>query len=246
MIAKNLKYLRKSRKITQEEMSVILGVSRTTMGDYERGHTEPNIKSMVKMANFFKVSLDELLRSDLSNEKMHLGLHDQMKVLTITTDKESRHQVELVETKASAGYIDGYSDPEYIKELPIVSLPNLGSGIYRAFEIEGESMLPMESGSIIIAKHIDKIDNIKDNKTYVVISKNDGVVYKRVILNQDKSMIYLLSDNPDFKPFHLHYDQIDELWEYHAHVGFTNPKEINDTLVDQRIGQIHEKLVQRN
>jgi hypothetical protein len=57
--------------------------------------------------------------------------------------------------KASAGYINGYSDPEFVRELPKFHLPMLQGGTFRAFEIKGDSMLPIHPGSIIVGEYVD-------------------------------------------------------------------------------------------
>ena len=60
--------------------------------------------------------------------------------------------VEIVADGASAGYLRGYSDPEYIESLNSLKLPFLPIGKHRAFPIKGDSMLPIKSGSFIIAR----------------------------------------------------------------------------------------------
>ena len=75
----NLQKLRKEKKITQEEMSNILNVSRATYNGYELEKYEPNIDTLCKLADFYNVSLDYLIgrnRNDdlgyLSNEQISL------------------------------------------------------------------------------------------------------------------------------------------------------------------------------
>ena len=69
--------------------------------------------------------------------------------------------LKLVPTKAAAGYTNGFADPEYLQELPRLYVPNLSTGTHRAFEINGDSMLPMPSGSVIIGRYVD---NWHDNQ----------------------------------------------------------------------------------
>jgi hypothetical protein len=52
----------------------------------------------------------------------------------------------MVPLKASAGYLNGYADPEYVAKLPKFYLPMFKQGTFRAFEIKGDSMLPIISG----------------------------------------------------------------------------------------------------
>ena len=92
-------------------------------------------------------------------------------------------EVRFVPVKAAAGYLAGYGDPEFIDELNTFTLPMLAPGQYRAFEIIGDSMLPTPSGSVIVGEKVDDLEDVKNSNTYVVLSKNEGVVYKRIIKN---------------------------------------------------------------
>lgn len=61
MIGNNIKKLRQKYELTQEELAAKLGVSRSTMGNYEREKREPDIDMLIKMADTFKISIDELV-----------------------------------------------------------------------------------------------------------------------------------------------------------------------------------------
>jgi len=183
MLSKNIKYLRQEKKISQLELAEFLNIPRTTLGDYERAKTEPNIATIIRLANFFKVDLDNFLKQDLSESKIDIQNDKAFKVLAISVDSQNRENIELVKTKAVAGYLDSFSDPEFIGSLPKLSVPGLEHGTYRAFQISGDSMLPMESNSIVICSYVERIKDVKNDCTYVVVSQNEGVVYKRLKLD---------------------------------------------------------------
>lgn len=92
-------------------------------------------------------------------------------------DKNGDNLIELVTQKVKAGYLNGYADPEYIESLQKISLPFLESGKYRDFLLEGDSMPPHKDGSIIIGKYIEKLGEIQYGKTYVLITKSEGMIY---------------------------------------------------------------------
>jgi len=58
---KRLKKLRKEKKISQEKLADIIGISRSTLSMYELDKREPDIANIVKFADFFGVSTDYLL-----------------------------------------------------------------------------------------------------------------------------------------------------------------------------------------
>lgn len=68
VFSKRLKELRKEKKLTQQEIAELLGVKRNTYSDWENGKTEPNFENLIKLADFFEVSLDWLF-----GRKVELG-----------------------------------------------------------------------------------------------------------------------------------------------------------------------------
>ncbi|HEX3933856.1 MAG TPA: helix-turn-helix domain-containing protein, partial [Puia sp.] len=175
----NLKYLRKLRGWTQEEFAAKLGIKRSLLGAYEEERAEPRLEVLETISDMFKLTLDELLRKDLSDTKgsTYLSKRRAQKLIAATND------IQLVPVKAAAGYLAGYADPEFLDELNTFTLPMLAPGAYRAFEIVGDSMLPTPSGSVIVGEKVDDLEEIKSNQTYIVVSRNEGIVYKRVMKN---------------------------------------------------------------
>lgn len=242
MLAQNLKYLRQKNKISQHELADAMSLPRTTLGDYERGKTEPNIAMLIRLADYFNLRLDDLLRKNLSHQDLEILKNKDFRVLAITVDKDNNGNIELVDTKAEAGYLDSYQDPEYIGDLPKIQFPNMPRGTYRGFEISGDSMLPIESGSIIICEYVERLDQLKENNTYVIISKQDGLVYKRVRPNKAKQQLTLVSDNEMYLPYKLDYDEIDEVWSYYAHLSFSDSKLTFNTILEDKLTDLQKKI----
>jgi transcriptional regulator with XRE-family HTH domain len=205
---KNLKYLRKLRGWTQEEFSQKLGIKRSLLGAYEEERAEPRIEILEMVADMFKLTLDDLLRKDVSDTKTNYLARRRAQKLAA-----GRSEIPFVPVKAAAGYLAGYADPEFIDELNTFTLPMLTGGDFRAFEIVGDSMMPTPSGSIIVGEKVDNVEEVKTNQTYIVVSKSDGIVYKRVMRNnRQKNKFTLVSDNPTYQPYTVNADEIIEIW----------------------------------
>ncbi len=208
---KNLRYLRKLRGWTQEEFATKLKIKRSLIGAYEEERAEPRLDVLENMCSIFKLSLDELLLKDLAEAKnngSYIDKRRQMKMSAATQD------IQFVPVKAAAGYLAGYADPEFIDELNTFTLPMLAPGQYRAFEIVGDSMLPTPSGSVIVGEKVEGIEELKANNTYIVVSKGEGIVYKRVMKNNRlKNKLTLVSDNPVYEPYNVNTEDVIELWK---------------------------------
>jgi len=205
----NLKYLRKLRGWTQEEFANKLGIKRSLIGAYEEERADPRIDILEVISEIFKLTLDELLLKDLSNTGgNYLAKRRQQKMMSA-----DRNVIHFVPVKAAAGYLAGYADTEFIDELNTFTLPMLTGGNYRAFEIIGDSMLPTPSGSIIVGEKVDSLEDIKNNMAYIVVSRNEGIVYKRIVKsNKAKNKLTLVSDNPQYQPYQVNADDVVELW----------------------------------
>jgi transcriptional regulator with XRE-family HTH domain len=212
----NLKYLRKLRGWTQEEFAGKLNIKRSLLGAYEEERADPRLEVLEIVADVFKLSLDELLLKDLSNQSgSYLMKRRQQKMMTA-----ERNIIHFVPVKAAAGYLAGYADSEFIDELNTFTLPMLSGGNYRAFEIIGDSMLPTPSGSVIVGEKVNSMDDVKSNMAYIVISRNEGIVYKRIIKNNKvKNKVTLASDNPTFQPYQVNTEDIIELWQAQVVIG---------------------------
>jgi transcriptional regulator with XRE-family HTH domain len=212
----NLKYLRKLRGWTQEEFAGKINIKRSLLGAYEEERADPRLEVLEIVADIFKLSLDELLLKDLSNQSSsYLMKRRQQKMMSA-----DRNLIHFVPVKAAAGYLAGYADSEFIDELNTFTLPMLSGGNYRAFEIIGDSMLPTPSGSIIVGEKVDNMDEVKTNMAYIVISRNEGIVYKRIVKNnKTKNKVSLVSDNPSYQPYLVNTEDIIELWQAQVVIG---------------------------
>ncbi len=226
IISSNLKFLRKKRAITQQQFANEIGIKRSLVGAYEEDRADPKYDLLKKLALYFNVSIDALI-NDTIDEKWKpkaTGNGAAMRVLSITVDKEDNENIELVPMKASAGYLNGYADPEFVGSLPKFYLPMFKQGTFRAFEIKGDSMLPLQSGSIVIGEYVENWTDIKSAETYVVVSKTEGVVYKRIGNKyKENKKLKLVSDNPVYDPYEITGEDILEVWKAKAYFSTHMP-----------------------
>lgn len=125
-----------------------------------------------------------------------------------------RNVIYFVPVKAAAGYLTGYADAEFLDELNTFTLPMLSGSNFRAFEIIGDSMMPTPSGSIIVGEKVDDPDSVKNNAACIIVTKNEGIVYKRIQRNnRSKNKLTLVSDNPAYNPYQVELEDIIEIWQ---------------------------------
>jgi transcriptional regulator with XRE-family HTH domain len=229
--AGNIKFLRERKKLTQEAVAEKLSLTRSKLNALENGQTKsPQPEDYIKFSEYFKISIDSLMKVDLSKigglklRELQAGNDVYMtgtntRILAITVDRNNKENVEYVPVKAKAGYMSGgYNDPEFIAALPKFSLPGLPThGTFRMFPTTGDSMLPIPENSRVIAKYLSDWYDIKPRTLCIVILVgNQDFVFKMVTVNRD-STILLESINTLFKPYMVQAEEVREIWKYYEH-----------------------------
>ena len=241
-IAKNIRILRGLKKMSQEELATQLDIPRSRIGSYEEGRAEPSCALLIQLSDFFHVAVDALIRADLSKTDpdalMKVGKNRIL--FPVLVDKENNDMVEVVPIKAIAGYLTGYADPQFIEDLPIMNLPFKITGKHRAFAIKGDSMPPLKDGTIVVGKFMESLNEIKDGQTYIVLTKDNGVVYKRIYRDKKKtSELEFHSDNKNYAPYAVKMESILEIWSLVCclNMGEFQPNEVD---VEQMIRFLQE------
>lgn len=255
----NIKLLRARRGRSQEETALALEVKRSSWSGYENGSAEPSLDLLVRISGYFKVGLDKLLKDDLTLlSESQLGILERggdvdlngrrLRVLATTVDRGDRENIELVNHKAKAGYALGYADPEYISVLPTFQMPFLSRDRkYRTFQISGDSMPPVGEGSWVTGEYVQNWQTLRDGQPYIIITKEDGIVFK-VVYNQLKSSgtLLLCSTNPVYQPYEVPISEVLEIWKFVHFISHEMPEpnlsrdELSKSVLDLRkeVGQL--------
>lgn len=214
----NLKFLRSQQNLSQEKLANALMISRSNLAKYEKGVHDPGIEVLLRISRYFHLTIDLLLTVDLSTISLE-DLADQNKmILPIQVDAEGNQRIEIIPQDASAGYLGNYSDPEYIENLEHLYIPFLSDMTNcRAFPVNGDSMPPIIDGSLIIGKYVERRELLKEGSRYIVVSRDEGIVFKRLQKLED-GLLFLESDNPKYKDFTINGKDVLELWEFVASI----------------------------
>ena len=263
----NIKLLRTRRSRSQEDVSHHLEIKRSSLSGYENGAAEPNYKTLIRFSEYFGVSIDKLLKLNLGNisesqlSELERGYDiditgNRMRVLTTTVDADNEENIELVSVKAKAGYRTGYADPEFIKVLPTFQLPFLSrQKKYRTFPISGDSMPPVADGSFVTGEYVQNWSTIKSGYPYIVLTKEDGVVFK-VVYNhiEDRKALQLCSTNPFYEPYDVSIKEVVEVWRFVNYISSEIPEpnlskdQLADTVLNlqREVSRIREEIKEKD
>lgn len=172
--------------------------------------------------------------------KLHPTLHPTQKntiPAVVTIDGAGNNNIALVGVKTRAGYLNGYADATFIQNLPVYAIPGLSNATFRAFEVEGNSMFPtLNNKDIVFAQWVESLTDIKDNHLYIIVTKNDGIVVKR-LLNRINEYGYLIAKSDahrlnEYPNFNILPQDILEVWHPKQLLSthFKSPVEYNQRL----------------
>lgn len=185
-----IKELRKKKKLTLTELASEVGVAMSTMSNYELGNREPNNEMLLKLAEFFDVSVDYLIcRDDYSGER------------PISTGGK---WIPVLGTIAAGIPLEAVEDILDWEEIP----HRLAStGEFFALKIKGDSMSPtlVEDEVVIIRKQPD----VESGDIAAVIVNNEEATIKRV--KKQLGGMVLAPSNPEYSPIYFTNKEIEAL-----------------------------------
>ena len=237
IFASNIKLLRKRHKRTQDDIANLLNMKRSTVSGYENEVAQPGIDVLLAFSKYYKIAIDTLIKVDLSMLtesqliQIERGLDTfisggELRVHATSVDADNNENIELVNHKASAGYRAGYADPEYIRVLPTFQMPFLSrEKKYRTFQIEGDSMLPIPTGSWVTGEFIQNWNLLRDGQAYIILTIEDGIVFK-VVENQinAEGVLKLYSLNSLYHPYDIDIKEVREIWKFVHYISSEMPE----------------------
>jgi transcriptional regulator with XRE-family HTH domain len=228
--AERIFLLRKAANKNQEEIGLVLGLTKSGVSSFEKGKSIPSPENLVKLARLFKVSVDYLLTGhDRINEGQlpessitpnNPALHSGPD-LYIQPDTKGNVQAPLINYKAAANYLAGYQSNEYYEELEAITLPKhmaKGAQPVKGFYLTGDSMEPtFYADDIAVCQQVPRSEwrLLKEETVAVVVSNSRGLQLKRVTVRPSLGTLRCQSDNPHSPAFDLSIDEdVLELWRF--------------------------------
>lgn len=222
-----IKQLRKQLKLTQQAFADAIQL-KGSVADIERGKVRLPGAAVAKLLQVYGVN-PLWIYGD--SEEQTLEIRTSILPKVVTLDANSNENIAMVNVKASAGYAHNLMDTEYYDTLPAfqLPLPEYKNASFRAFQVHGDSMLPvLNQGEWIIGKSQESLSDLSENQIYVVVL-SDTVVVKKARMYA--SRLRLLSLNSLYPPIDVSPKEVKEVWKVTAKIT-TNLEEPASTLDD--------------
>jgi SOS-response transcriptional repressor LexA len=223
------------------QVAKIIGTSSQGMTEIRKERRGFTVEQIYKFIDHFKISSSLLFEEQ--NDGGYLMRKTKIHIHPIVVDTQNKEKVVLVDTKAAAGYLEGFADTEYIESLPTMSVPpQLSDKSLYGFQVYGNSMESnIYEGDWALASLVEDLNRIKHNYIYVVVCE-DGIVIKRVSsVDKENNCVTLTSDNTAYPPYQVHLKDIKQLWYVECTLKTSFRPKNND--LENRIKLLEKQLL---
>lgn len=231
---KNIKKIRGVKGLSQQAFAEVFDLKRATLGAYEEGRSEPKIETIIKIANYFSISIDALLTSELTVNELLRFKGD----LTIANEPLVREQfatIPCITEQNSKDYIKYFNKENFIKDMPKVHLPINTEKTFRAFTVANLEMTSHDKGffpkDIVIGEFVPKnIIKKLNNGTIVLVLVKGELILRSLYVTKNEMVLRADHKNIEDKVYEL--GEVDELWRI-RYVFFKRLPEFNDLLEEK-------------
>jgi transcriptional regulator with XRE-family HTH domain len=236
---KNIKKIRVIKGLSQQALAELFALKRATLGAYEEGRSEPKIDTIIKVANYFSIPIDDFLTKEITVNQL-LRFNDG-----ITTDinqivKASLREVPFVNGVNRQLFIDTYKGSRSYGLLPTIRIPVSANLEFLAFTVQDLFMVSDEQGlfpnDVVIGERT-MIDSLVSGDVVIALVA-DELLIRRYETAADGYK--LLADHIHILPLQLSFDVPAYFWK----VSFVFLKRYPEfaSKLSLKINQIDTKL----
>ncbi len=248
MFGKNIKKLRNVKGLSQQAFAELFGLQRATLGAYEEGRSNPKIETIITIAHYFNISIDELLTSELTvNRLLHFNDH-------ITVNSEGLRlkefaQIPCITEALQTDYLHQYSNKTFTERLPHIQLPLDSTDGVIAFTVTGLELTSQGKGffpkDIVFGRLVPPVEYALLKPTAVaLVQTEEKFILRRVSVSPANDIIRLAADYDALESIELPVAHIVQLWEichvFHYRIA---PKE---DLLEERLAMLEKKILSLN
>lgn len=200
LLSSNIKYLRKERKVSQQEIGDAIGVSYNAVSNYENGKFFPGADVLVKLCAYFNISADDLLLKDLAS-----GAETEV---FESAQFEKGNNV-LVPLSAQEEYVGKWSK-KFIRELTYVNVPGV-EGDARTFEVSGNGMNPILLQGDFAACTVSSPAQVQSGKIYAIVTSQK--IHWGYIQVQHERLQCIPANTDEHEAYFIPETDVREVWE---------------------------------
>ena len=241
-IGKNIKKIRGIKSLSQQAFAELFDLKRATLGAYEEERSEPKIETIINIANYFSIPIDDLLTKELTVNQL-LKFKGELTVGSEEIQREVFPKIPLIHERNESDYLLYKDKKKFVDDMTYLRLPVNADKNFRAFTVTNLEMTNHDQGlfpkDIVIGEWVPKgILKKLNNGTMILVVTDNQFVLRRLF--STKKEIILRADHKSIEDFAVSMDDIKEIWRirYVFYHRLVNPKED----FEERLQILEEKL----
>ncbi len=244
---KNIKKIRGVKGLSQQAFAELFELKRGTLGAYEEGRSEPKIETIIKIANYFSIVIDDLLTSELTVNQL-LKFKGDLTTYAEDVKREQFAIIPCITENNSNDYIALYDKEAFIKELPVMQLPVNPTKEFRAYTVSNLEMTSHDRGfypkDVVIGEKVPQTVMKKlNNGTLVFVVVEDKLIFRRLYITKNNAV--LRTDHKNIEDEEYSLSDIKEMWRV-RYTFFRRIPEFSDAVEDKLIMIERELLKMKN
>ena len=231
---KNIKKIRGVKRLSQQAFAEIFNLKRATLGAYEEGRSEPKIDTIIKIANYFSIPIDQLLTSELTVNNL-LRFKENLTLETENTQAELFASVPCITERTSQNYLKYHDKTSFITDLPTLQLPINTQKTFRGYTISNLEMANHDNGlypnDIVIGEFVPNtvIKKLNNGELTLVLVNNELIVRR---LYTTKNSVTLRADHKNVPDKEFDIKDIKEVWKI-RYIFFRRVPDFNNAIEDK-------------
>ncbi|MBQ0736295.1 helix-turn-helix domain-containing protein [Aquimarina celericrescens] len=211
---KNIKKIRGVKSLSQQAFAELFDLKRGTLGAYEEGRSEPKIETIIKIANYFSIQIDDLLTSELTVNQL-LKFKGDLTTYAQDVKREQFASIPCITENTSSDYITYFNKEGFVKELPALQLPLNPTKEFRGYTVTNLEMTSHDKGfypkDVVIGEKVPStIIKKLNNGTLVFVLVDNKLIFRRLYLTKGNAV--LRADHKNIEDEEFPISDIKELW----------------------------------
>lgn len=231
---KNIKKIRGVKSLSQQAFADLFDLKRGTLGAYEEGRSEPKIDTVIRIANYFSISIDDILTAELTVNQL-LKFNDRLTLTPEELEKEQFAQVPCITEKGANDYLQYFHNQTFIDDMPKLSLPINIEKDFRACTVTNLEMTTHDKGlypkDVVVGEKVPhKIIQKLNNGTIVFVVTEKKLILRRLYVTGER--LVLRADHKNIDDEHLKLSDVKELWRV-RYAFFRRIPDLSDSMEDK-------------
>jgi len=211
---KNIRKIRSVKTLSQQAFAELFDLKRGTLGAYEEGRSEPKIETIIKIANYFSIPIDDLLTKELTVNKL-LKFKGNLTLEHETIERETFASIPCITNRNHSEYLENYTKENFIVDLPRLSLPVNTEKKFRGYTVQNLEMSHNDQGlfpkDIAIGEFVPpNVYKKLNNGIIVLVVTEDALILRRLFITDKK--IVLRAEHKNVDDIEINVKEVKELW----------------------------------